>query len=168
MTIFLNSGKQQPASWYNRKFSYPYGGYKYDPLEVMQSSVTAYLTEGFNYNATQNIVSKLITDHNNTVAQQAITSLEPKTPGMFNVPVCRITDLAALPIRGGKKGNSVQHIACTCLSNAANYTNAQTGNVTFFRDFASQAIHDELQNSVKGKRHRKMAKWCPNFRDLGL
>ena len=151
MSVFVTSGDQQPVSWFNRDFTYPYGGYKYDPLDIMESSLNGYLTKGFNYNATQDIVSQLITDHDNTVIRDAITTLQPKTPGMFNVAVCRIADFDAIPHGGGHGKGTLQHIACNCLSNAANFTDPVSKNVTYFRDAISTGISDQLKNAYPAK-----------------
>lgn len=156
MTVYMSSGSFQPVSWYNREYTYPYGGYKYDPLEMMESSFTGFQTRGFNYNATQDIVKELITDHNNTVVRNSITTLQPKTAGMFNIPVCRISDFDALPYGGNHKKGTLQHIACSCLSDTANYTNPATSKVTYFRDFASQPVLKELKDAYGGRKD-----WCP-------
>lgn len=74
---------------------------------------------------------------------------------MYNLPVCRLYDLAAVPnsIQGPwPKGQTPswpsQTQPCTCMSDNANIT--INGITTYFRDFAGQGVTTQLNTLIKG------------------
>ena len=77
---------------------------------------------------------------------------------MYNLPVCRLTDLGAVPNSIGGPwpfdqgpGWPAQASPCPCMSDAANIT--INGTTSYFRDYAGSGITDHLDKQIT-KYHR--------------
>ena len=80
-----------------------------------------------------------------------IKDLDPSTPGVYNLPVCRLYDLSVVPFVNwaapGPK-SPVQWQPCPCMSDQANITVPATGEVQYFRDHVSSYVTNALSTSL--------------------
>ena len=106
------------------------------------------------YNATDSFVADLLdptSENLNNITQYI--HLEPTSPGMYNLPVCQLYDLGAVPNSiagpwpdGQKPTWPSQQQPCSCMSNDANIT---IGGVTsYFRDFAGDGVTKQLNSLI--------------------
>lgn len=73
---------------------------------------------------------------------------------MYNLPVCRLYDLAVVPNsvfgpwpNGQYPGWPSQNYPCPCMTNDANIT--IDGTTSYFRDFAGDGITSQLNSSIE-------------------
>jgi len=118
MAVFLNAGGQEKASWFSRDFTYPYKSERYNPQDVLSSSLQAFLQHGFGYNITSSLAGDIINDHLNYDQLDKKLNYGPSTPGIYNLPVCRIADLTAVPnghLAQQSGSRTSQQYPCTCM-----------------------------------------------------
>ena len=97
---FMTAQKLQDFNTYNKKsyyeVTYSFQNYNFNPDDVLKSSIAGYYQAGYNYSATSIPVGQLLTEQN----QQPIAAYINQTatsPGIFNIPVCIITDTIYVP-----------------------------------------------------------------------
>lgn len=78
------------------KVQYQWSTYTWDAHAFVQSSLYGYAQYGFNYNLT-NIDFANILNKGSKAAIDSWKTLPLSTPGLFNVPVCEVFDLAFIP-----------------------------------------------------------------------
>ena len=107
------------------------------------------------YNATGSFVSKLLdpTEENLSNISQYL-NLEPTSPGMYNLPVCILRDLGAVPnsIQGPWPDHEFpawpsQTQPCPCMSDEASIE--INGTTYYFRDFATNATVTEFNTLIE-------------------
>ena len=109
--------------------------YHFNYRDVLTSAFKSYDQHGYKYNITHETTREAIATGNFNLLK-SWTSLVPTDPGVFNIPVCRIFDLAYVP--GCTYVGGDEFVRCftqpkTCLDDAANYTDGK-GKAHFFRD----------------------------------
>lgn len=114
-----------------------------DPHAAMQSAMDGLANNGYNYNISAIDVGKLV--NSGDAAIQSFEQLPLSTPGLFNFPLCVVTNLQDMPdslqinqdyyhMQGGANQNN----PCSCAD--FNFTVPGTGEVQFFRDYVTANI----------------------------
>lgn len=107
------------------------------------------------YNATDSFVANLLdpTVENLSNISQYL-NLEPTSPGMYNLPVCILHDLGAVPnslngpwTKPQFPGYPSQQQPCPCMSDDAQIV--IKGTTYYFRDFATNATVTEFNTLIQ-------------------
>ena len=152
MAMFMVPQNGGQLNEYNQKSfydveGYTAQGYTFSPRDVLISSLASYFQYGYDYSATSfDFVAALAAGKLDPF--QKVADLKPTDPGVFNVPVCIITNLIYVPActitdwpnHGGLDPCISQPSVCQ----SANWTNPATGNVTWFKDHVSSTLYTEL------------------------
>ncbi|KAF6223201.1 hypothetical protein HO133_000043 [Letharia lupina] len=155
MAVLTNGGSSIEKPSFYEVANMTYNGYTYSAHDMITSSVNGFLQYGFNYNATDSFVAKLLdpTAENLNNIEQYL-NLVPTSAGMYNLPVCRLYDLGVVPNSvagpfpdGQLPGWPSQTQPCTCMSEDANVT--INGKTTYFRDFAGDPTTTEFNKLIK-------------------
>ncbi|KAK4696609.1 hypothetical protein P7C71_g1328, partial [Lecanoromycetidae sp. Uapishka_2] len=126
-------------TWANVSFTWRNGERVWSPRDVLQSSMVGAATHGFGYNLTSQDFSKVLTQGN--AATQDFTNLPLTTPGLFNLAVCVVKDLAQLPANDqvqedmGDDDGYHETDPCDC----GTYTYSVNGQTYAFVDYVSAA-----------------------------
>lgn len=155
MAVLTNGATTMEMPSFYEISNMTYNGYTYSAQQMITSSLSAFLQYGFNYNATDSFVDKLLdptAENLNNISQYL--NLQPTSPGMYNLPVCRLQVLGAVPnsIAGPWPKKQYpswpsQRQPCPCMSSDANITIG--GTTSYFRDFAGDGITTQLNSLIK-------------------
>lgn len=107
------------------------------------------------YNATDTFVANLLNPTADDLSNLTqYINLQPTSPGMYNLPVCVLRDLGAVPhsIQGPWPESQIpgwpsQTQPCSCVSDEANIK--INGTTYYFRDFATNATVTEFDKLIK-------------------
>ena len=91
-------------------------GTTFDTSAAVRGSVASWLAGDFNYNVADQYADELNSGNLDEATATAIGNLDVSeaTAGFFNIPVCKVYDLASFPPAAGKGSR-----ACACKYNSA-------------------------------------------------
>ncbi|KAL8666202.1 MAG: hypothetical protein Q9202_001709 [Teloschistes flavicans] len=130
------------------KVEWSWASYKWDAHAFVESAVVGYGDHGFNYNLTSMDFSSILNKGSQAAIDQWKT-LPLSTPGLFNIPVCQVYDLAYIPGGGQVQADmestrygSHYKDPCSCVT--ANYSGS-----AMFVDNVSDKIKTAVQCGKK-------------------
>ena len=125
-------------------YSWRNGQRTWNPHDAMQSSMDGLTQHGFGYNLTAVDFPSLLQQGEG--ALNTFTTLPLSTPGIFNIPVCVVTDLAQMP----GAGQVMTDMGITEGFRMVNPCECKSSNITvggqtqMFIDNVSQGIKDAV------------------------
>ncbi|KAL8627638.1 hypothetical protein Q9189_006661 [Teloschistes chrysophthalmus] len=153
------SSEGKGSKEWTTKVEWQWASYKWDAHAFMESAVYGYGDHGFNYNLTSLDFSSILNKGSQAAIDQWKT-LPLSTPGLFNIPVCQIYDLAYVPGGGQVQADmeSTRYGAhyndpCTCVT--ANYSGAmrkQQSGTEFARTKEAQAAIMRAKQEANAKK----------------
>lgn len=117
--------------------------------DIMSSSVAGQAIHGFNYTMLDQDFMKYLTNDISS-AEKVFTDVPLNQPGLFNIPVCVVKDLAYIPNMAklyqdlhdkSWESNPLSYAPCSC----GNYT-SDKGKKQKFREFISKEAADGIDN----------------------
>ena len=89
-------------------------GTTFDTSSAFRGSVASWLAGDFNYNVADQYADQLNTGNLDEAPATAIGNLDisEATAGFFNIPVCKVFDLASFPPAIGHDGRACVHFRC--------------------------------------------------------
>ena len=151
---FMTAQQLEDFNTYNQKSyyepTYSYQGYNFNPNDVLKSSLSGFYQYGFNYNATTVPVGQLLTAQN----EKPLADYQNRTvdaPGIFNIPVCLISDTIYVPActitDWGNENDPCYTSPQQCLSST--WTDPKNPkHVQNFKDYVSDAVVTGLQDAT--------------------
>ncbi|KAK4693324.1 hypothetical protein P7C71_g4059, partial [Lecanoromycetidae sp. Uapishka_2] len=113
----------------------------------MESAMNGMADHGYGYNISSLDFGTLI--QQGDAALQTFEQIPFNTSGLFNFPLCVVTDLGQLPDSSqiardyyNEYGGAIYDNPCECVN--FNYTVPGTGQVQFFKDYVTQNIIKEV------------------------
>lgn len=122
-------------------YSWRSGARTWNPHDALQSSMDGLSQHGFNYNLTDVDFSTLLSQGEG--ALNTFTTLPLSTPGLFNIPVCVVSDLSQLP-------GADQEMTDNDIANGYRFVNpcqCKTSNITV--NGQTQMFIDNASDGVK-------------------
>lgn len=129
--------------------NYQFLNYNSAPQDVITSSLASYLPYGYDYNFTSPDITAEFAK-GNMKPLESLKDLKPTSPGVFNLPVCVITNLIYIP--GCTISDWPNHggwdpcITQPGICQSAKWTGPD-GSVQYFKDHVSKNLCDLLANA---------------------
>ncbi|KAL8733366.1 MAG: hypothetical protein Q9166_002190 [cf. Caloplaca sp. 2 TL-2023] len=128
---------------------YAWSTYKWDAHAMMESSLYSYAEHGFDYNLTNVDFSSILSKGSQEAIDQWKT-LPLSTPGLFNIPVCEIPNMAWIPrghqVQSDMGDNTGYHVQDPCVCQYSNITSG--AGVQMFVDHVTDKVKKSVQCTI--------------------
>lgn len=157
MTMITRPDKlgAETKTWFEDSFSYD--GIQPSARDILKSAVFAHQMYGFNYTIINQDWSNVIAKEGTENIRKLFSNMENDQPGLYNLPVCEISDMAYIPdisqsVRDylGKPGAPTAWPVAKGPCSCAKYEyKAADGGKKMFTDYVSDDVKDSINDDCK-------------------